>query len=316
MSNAKVLELIEIITRDIEDIPPPIEELDSDSELLEPEEEEVLEILDSDEEDEELTLESFCQMSWSTIDDATAAFNKYALANGFCLNRGTSRKSREKVVWKAFCCHRHKTTKDKGCESLEDDVLNAVDLSLDFEDSSTDPSLSSSQAVCIPDETPAAPKLPNHTGCPYRLNISWSSLKNAYIFVKPVFELAHNHPLLPKVLIRYSAACRKLDDKVINHIKVLVRGKLDISVRDVIPDIIKTFPEYGGNDQDKLLLRADVSNIMRRVRNEKEQENQAWVLIEALIEKHMKDPDFFFRFQNSGKFQVFHKTLFSLCCRH
>lgn len=43
MSNAKVLELIEIITRDIEDIPPPIEELDSDSELLEPEEEEVLE---------------------------------------------------------------------------------------------------------------------------------------------------------------------------------------------------------------------------------------------------------------------------------
>jgi hypothetical protein len=252
--------------------------------------------------------------SWNSLDEAWLCLSSYASAQGFILWKGSSKWKDGAVGYKAFSCHRSKKKGEsvvkkqtlesflKSAETLGTGKENAADPTPNHIGEEAAAQGSEKKPESLVEGVPSVVR-DNYEACEckFRLNVE---LIGGKWKLKSTSTLEHTHSLVPFDLLKYSSACRRLDSKVVNHVRLLCHGNLHISVEAVIAEIAKAFPTEYGIDANvkeaKILFPKDVKNLMYRFKQEGKRQNQAMNLLDALMKLKKVDNDFYIRFKVSG----------------
>ena len=280
-------------------IPDDVSELSNESEKLD---EELSDSEDDEEEKEEedefgneiITYEKLKKMSWDTFEEALRMCNAYAQSEGFFLVKNNSRKcpKTNTVVYKTLCCHKMK--KGNELKDLQKRKYMEIHATENLPEES------------LENEGEVSEKI-SECNCKFRINLQERNSED--VSNKKVWRLSvngnpetqiHCHPMLPRKLICFSAANRRLPDNVKNHIEGLVKGTFKMKAKEVIDSIRNNFPEYNAISGTKPLLRADVREIIRNVRKEQNKGDQALNIFHAFQELNNNGHELFVEFTVEG----------------
>lgn len=245
-------------------------------------------------------IESLRLKTWKELDECCADFGAFALLQGFVIWRATSKTRDGRAIYKSLWCHKASKGKIEEDEALHKKKKRKITHTLPPMTSVSGPTDSESKEC---------------GKCPFHINVKFYSIEGVWKCEQSSVT-THNHSLLSPQLVKFSPLGRKIEQKVVNHIRVLCKGNHRITSQEVVADIMKTFPEYGASSASKgenILFVPDVKNLIQKFKRDTERENQAQKLIDELTIFSRNYADFYFTYKKSGiKYEFYFSSIIIL----